>query len=55
MCRMLRAGISDQHGLFLDAMTTLAVGGTRINRVFEVDTFADGVAFDEFVAHVGVE
>jgi hypothetical protein len=29
----------------------LAVGRTGVNGVLEVDAFADGVAFDDFVAH----
>lgn len=33
----------------------MAVGGTWIDGVLEVDAFADGVAFDDFVAHFGSE
>ena len=29
----------------------MAVGGTWVNGVLEVDAFADGVAFDDLVAH----
>lgn len=32
----------------------LAVGGTWVDGVLEVDAFADGVAFDDFIAHFGV-
>lgn len=49
--RMSRAGISDENGLFLDGVAALAVGGTGVDGVLEVDAFADGVAFDDFVAH----
>lgn len=49
--RMARAGVPDQHGLFLHAVAALAVGFTRVDRVFEVEAAADGEAFDKFVAH----
>lgn len=32
-------------------MAALAVGGTWVNGVLEVDAFADGVALDDLVAH----
>jgi hypothetical protein len=34
-------------------MTALAIGLAGINGVLEVETFADGVAFNDFVAHLG--
>jgi hypothetical protein len=34
-------------------MPTLAIGLAGINGVLEVETFADGVAFNDFVAHLG--
>jgi hypothetical protein len=34
-------------------MTTLAIGLAGINGVLEIETFADGVAFNDFVAHLG--
>lgn len=32
-------------------MAALAVGLTGVDGVFEIETFADGVALDDFVAH----
>ncbi|KAL4897462.1 hypothetical protein BDV59DRAFT_45072 [Aspergillus ambiguus] len=49
--RMPRTGVSDQDGLFLHAVAALAVGLTRVYRVFEVEAAADGESLDEFVAH----
>lgn len=43
----------DQHGLLLDFMAVLAVGGAGVDGVLVVDAFADGVAFDDSVAHSG--
>lgn len=48
---MSRARVPDQHGLFSDGVAALAVGGAGVDGVLEVDAFADGVAFDNFVAH----
>ena len=45
-------GIADQDGLFLHGMAALAVGLARVDGVFEIETFADGVALDDFVAHL---
>lgn len=48
---MSRTRIPHEHGLFLDGVAALAVGGAGVDGVLEVDAFADGVAFDDFVAH----
>ena len=44
-------GIPNQDGLFLYCMAALPIGRAWVDRVFEVEAFADGVAFDDFVAH----
>lgn len=49
---MPRTRVTDEHGLFLDNVAVLAVGGTSVDGVLEVDAFADGVAFDDSVAHL---
>jgi hypothetical protein len=46
--------ISHQDGPLLHGMAALAVGLAGINGVLEVEAFADGVAFDEFVAHCAI-
>lgn len=51
---MARAGVSDQDGLFLHPVAALAVGFTRIYRVFKVEAAADGESLHEFVAHYSV-
>lgn len=51
---MSRTYIAHEHGLLLDGMAVLAVGGARVDGVLEVDAFADRVAFDDFVAHFSV-
>lgn len=48
---MFRARIPHQNGLFLHGVAALTVGGAGVDGVLEVDAFADGVAFDHFVAH----
>lgn len=53
--RVAGAGIADQDGLLLHGMAALAVGGARIDRVLEVNAFADGVALDDLVAHFRID
>jgi hypothetical protein len=48
---MFGARIPHQNGLFLHGVAALTVGGAGVDGVLEVDAFADGVAFDYFVAH----
>lgn len=49
---MPRTRVTDQHGLFHHDVVALAVDGTGVDGVLEMDAFADGVAFDDFVAHL---
>lgn len=49
---MIGARIPHQHGLFRYLVAVLTVGATGVNGVSEVDAFADGVAFDDFVTHL---
>jgi len=43
--------IAHENGLFLYTVAALAIGFAGVDGVFEVETFADGVALDEFVTH----
>lgn len=52
---MRRARIANQHCLFLDGMAALTVGGAWVDRMFEVQALAHGVALDDLVAHDGGE
>ena len=47
------AGVSDEHRLLLNSVTTLAMGGTWINGVLVVQAPAYGVAFDDLITHGG--
>jgi hypothetical protein len=47
------ASVSHEDRLLLDNVTTLAMGGTRINGVLVIETSADGIALDDLIAHVG--
>lgn len=49
--RVLVTGITNQDGFFLYSMAALAVRRARVDGVFEVETFANGVALDDFVTH----
>jgi hypothetical protein len=43
--------VPHENGLFLHAVAALAIAFTGVDGVLEVETFADGVALDDFVAH----
>lgn len=50
---MCIADVADEDGLLLREVAVLAVGAARVNGVTEAEAFANGVAFDDLVAHVG--
>jgi hypothetical protein len=51
MATVIRTSVAHQNCLLLNGMTSLAVGGARVDGVFVVEAPARGVAFDDLVAH----
>jgi hypothetical protein len=50
-----RTGVAHEDCFLLDAVSTLAVGCARVDRVFVVEAPAGRVAFDNLIAHLGSE
>lgn len=49
---VLGAGVPDEEIAVLNVVASTAIGGALVDAVDKVDTPADGVAFDDSVAHI---
>lgn len=54
MAAMKAASIAYENRLLLNSVATLSMSGARIDRVSVVEAAADGVPFDNLIAHVEV-
>ena len=51
---MTAAGIAYKNSLLLNSVSALSMGGAWIDGVLVVKASADGIAFDDLIAHLGV-